>query len=103
MATGTGPLSDQTVKSKGKKRDKHREHDDSHGVTMGTSESGEKFTFFFGHETPFSQWYPAEFVVDGQKYSCAEQYMMHQKAGEGMCLDVHAHTLFIHPLSVLAC
>ena len=83
MATGTSPLSDQS-KSKGKKKNKHREHDDAHGVSMGTSDSGEKFTFFFGPSTPFSQWHPAEFVVDGQKYNCAEQYMMHQKAGEGM-------------------
>lgn len=28
----------------------------------------------------FSQWYPSKFVVDGVEYSCAEQYMMQQKA-----------------------
>jgi ribA/ribD-fused uncharacterized protein len=27
-----------------------------------------------------SQWHPARFVVDGTKYTCAEQFMMSQKA-----------------------
>ena len=44
--------------------------------------SGETFTFFFGKECVFSQWHSAEFKVDGVEYNCAEQYMMHQKAGE---------------------
>ena len=42
----------------------------------------EGFTFFFGADSPFSQWHPAEFTVDGVTYDCAEQFMMHQKAGE---------------------
>jgi ribA/ribD-fused uncharacterized protein len=37
-------------------------------------------TFFFRPESPFSQWYPARFVVDGVTYGCAEQFMMHGKA-----------------------
>lgn len=36
------------------------------------------FLFFWGGE--FSQWYDSEFELDGVKYNCAEQYMMHQKA-----------------------
>lgn len=40
----------------------------------------EEYTFFWREESPFSQWYPCSFVVDGQWYNCAEQYMMHQKA-----------------------
>ena len=53
-------------------------------------ESGErlKFVFFWGHEehgdsvtkSCFSQWYPAEFKVDGNIYPTAEHYMMSQKA-----------------------
>jgi len=39
----------------------------------------EKFTLFF-KRTVFSQWYPSKFSVDGVEYSCAEQYMMAQKA-----------------------
>lgn len=27
-----------------------------------------------------SNWYPSKFVLDGQTYTCMEQYMMHQKA-----------------------
>ena len=38
----------------------------------------EKFTFFWSGV--FSQWYASDFIVDGQKYSCAEQYMMYKKA-----------------------
>lgn len=48
-----------------------------------------KFLFFYGHtpskdnqitETCFSQWWMASFIVDGVYYSCAEQYMMAEKA-----------------------
>jgi ribA/ribD-fused uncharacterized protein len=37
-------------------------------------------TFFFRPESPFSQWYPARFVVDGITFANAEQFMMHGKA-----------------------
>lgn len=40
--------------------------------------SEEKFTLFWNG--PFSQWYAAKFTVDGTTYTCAEQYMMAQKA-----------------------
>jgi len=48
-----------------------------------------KFLFFWGHTPPrhggvdkscFSQWWMSPFVVEGTKYSCAEQYMMAEKA-----------------------
>ncbi|AIQ15165.1 NADAR family protein [Paenibacillus durus] len=48
-----------------------------------------EFVFFWGH-TPssdgsvdkscFSQWWMCPFVIDGTEYSCAEQYMMAEKA-----------------------
>ncbi len=38
----------------------------------------DKFVLFYGGI--FSQWYPHRMVVDGTSYSCAEQYMMAQKA-----------------------
>lgn len=38
----------------------------------------DKYVFFYGG--PFSQWYPSTFVVDGNKYVTAEQYMMAMKA-----------------------
>ena len=41
----------------------------------------EKFTFFYRSDSPFSQWHPSKFEVEGIEYNCAEQYMMHQKAG----------------------
>lgn len=40
----------------------------------------EKFTFFWKSNSPFSNWYPAEFVIDGIKFNCSEQYMMYGKA-----------------------
>jgi ribA/ribD-fused uncharacterized protein len=40
----------------------------------------ERYTFFFRPESPFSQWYPARFLVEGRTFSCAEQFMMYGKA-----------------------
>lgn len=40
----------------------------------------EKFTFFWGKGTPFSQWKKSSFVHEGITYNCAEQFMMYQKA-----------------------
>ena len=48
---------------------------------QATKAAKERFTFFFGNASPFSQWHPAPLTVDGKEYSCAEQYMMYQKAG----------------------
>jgi len=48
-----------------------------------------KFLYFWGHtpeadghisETCLSQWWPCRFEVDGVTYSCAEQFMMAEKA-----------------------
>lgn len=39
------------------------------------------YIYFWRSDSVFSQWYKSEFEVDGIKYICAEQYMMHQKAG----------------------
>lgn len=38
----------------------------------------EKFAYFWNG--PFSQWAPSPFTVFGEKYNCAEQYMMAEKA-----------------------
>ena len=46
------------------------------------------FVFFWGHEDRekgltkvcLSQWYQCPFVIEGQYYNCAEQYMMAEKA-----------------------
>lgn len=50
--------------------------------------SSDDFVFFWGHEDReqgtskvcLSQWFRCSFVVDGQYYNCAEQYMMAEKA-----------------------
>lgn len=51
-------------------------------MASGEDSTGESFTFFYGNASPFSQWHPARFTVEGVEYNCAEQYMMHQKAGK---------------------
>lgn len=38
----------------------------------------DKFVFFYGGV--FSQWYPSNFEINGEKYCTAEQYMMSKKA-----------------------
>lgn len=38
------------------------------------------FTFFWRTESPFSQWHPSPFVVEGISFNCAEQFMMYKKA-----------------------
>jgi len=45
-------------------------------------DSKEGYTFFWRHQSPFSQLHRAHFSIDGIAYNCAEQYMMHQKAGK---------------------
>jgi len=42
----------------------------------------EGYTLFWRSQSPFSQWHPAQFTVDGITYNCAEQFMMYQKACE---------------------
>ena len=38
----------------------------------------DKYVFFYNEE--FSQWETSYMTIDGVRYNCAEQYMMHQKA-----------------------
>ena len=45
-------------------------------------DSEEGYTFFWRSQSPFSQWHRAHFNIDSIAYNCAEQYMMHQKAGK---------------------
>ena len=42
--------------------------------------STENVVLFWHSPSSFSQWSPSPFVVDGVPYSCAEQFMMAQKA-----------------------
>ena len=59
-----------------------------------------KYLFFWGHTPPadghinescFSQWWMYRFTVDGTEYTCAEQFMMAEKArmfGDGEMLSM---------------
>ena len=55
---------------------------DSEIVCFVDSSSDKKFTFFWKKESPFSQHHMCNFAIEGVRYNCAEQYMMHQKACE---------------------
>ena len=44
------------------------------------AKANEEFTYFWGSESPFSQWHKSIFTLDGITFNCAEQYMMYQKA-----------------------
>jgi len=47
---------------------------------MDQTNEGEKFTFFWTKDSPFSQHHLTKFTVAGITYTSAEQYMMRQKA-----------------------
>lgn len=43
-------------------------------------ETNQEFFFFWETRSPFSQWHPVGFEIDGIKYRTAEHYMMWRKA-----------------------
>ncbi|KAL4236385.1 hypothetical protein ACF0H5_004770 [Mactra antiquata] len=45
-----------------------------------SNEASEKYVYFWKSESVYSQWHKSSFHVDGVKFSCAEQYMMYEKA-----------------------
>ncbi|PTT31879.1 NADAR family protein [Pseudomonas sp. HMWF021] len=59
------------------------------------------FTFFWGHQrnksgvgaSCFSQWFEAEFTVDGHRYPTAEHFMMAEKANLFGDQDIRAQVL----------
>ena len=63
---------------KGQKKNQRQANEKEHG----RGKQNENFEFFYQSQSVFSQWYPADFVVDELKYNCMEQYMMHQKASK---------------------
>ncbi|XP_070564198.1 N-glycosidase YbiA-like [Ptychodera flava] len=75
--TGTGNVMGKRSKTKSSASATPSESCASDKSSAGDTE---KYTFFWKIQSPFSQWHPATFVVDDVTYSCAEQYMMHQKA-----------------------
>lgn len=44
------------------------------------TDKNSKFTFFYTSESPFSNFYPCSFEIDGVKFNCSEQCMMYGKA-----------------------
>lgn len=59
------------------------EDDGADGRADAADEEEDEFVFFWKlhHKNEeFSNWYPREFVIEGIKYNCVEQYMMAKKA-----------------------
>jgi len=42
----------------------------------------EKFTYFWPCESPFSQHFKCEFVINGRLYNCTKKWMMQQKCSK---------------------
>ena len=70
----------KTTKGKQRKRKIIKKEEDTDSHTPGEYE--EHFVFFYGKTSPFSQHHPCNFIVDDTTFNCAEQYMMHSKAGK---------------------
>ena len=65
-------------------------------VSLSASSTDEKFTYFFGKDSPFSQGYPANFNVDNTNYNSAGQFMMHKKASKIPHLSPSILSLSLH-------
>ncbi|XP_035827418.1 N-glycosidase Npun_R5314 isoform X2 [Aplysia californica] len=57
-------------------------------VSKSLNHAKMKFEFFWKKDSPFSQFHGCLFEVDGQRYTCAEQYMMHQKADHEIATQI---------------
>ncbi|KAL4237093.1 hypothetical protein ACF0H5_005475 [Mactra antiquata] len=54
--------------------------DDEMTFNTSLTAAERQYHYFWKEYSPFSQWHPSKFTVDGNKYCCAEQYMMYTKA-----------------------
>lgn len=63
------------------KGDRKHKNEEKKFRDSGLPDERHKYEYFWGNRFVFSQWYPCKFEIDGKIYNCAEQYMMHQKAG----------------------
>ena len=85
---GGGVTIGKTPRMASKKKSKSKESEGG-AAPAPEVDTGEKFTFFFGADSPFSQWHSASFTVGEVEYNCAEQYMMHRKAGKSRVFHQH--------------
>jgi hypothetical protein len=58
----------------------NKNHKGASGRDDSFTDNSSQFVFFWKDQSPYSQFHPCKFVVEGIEYNCAEQYMMHQKA-----------------------
>ena len=55
-------------------------HDVPFDISSLNQKESDSTLVFHGRFSPFSNFYPAEFSVDGKKFTCSEQYYQYQKA-----------------------
>lgn len=88
----------QHAREKQKGNRKH-ENEEKKFWDSGLTDERNEYEYFWGNRSVFSQWYPCKFEVDGKPYNCAEQYMMHQKAGMSFLMPLfvsHILLLFLY-------
>lgn len=69
-----------TLKEGSEKTKTFRKEDSESLITQDpVNDRPEHFCHFYGKDSPFSNFHPAKFVLDGVLYNCSEQYMMYQK------------------------
>lgn len=74
-------VAEKVVRPKDKKNtEQDEEPGDLHSGDQDLPDERHQYVYFWRH-SHFSQQYTCQFVVDGITYNSAEQYMMHQKAG----------------------
>lgn len=72
-----------TLKEGSEKTKTFRKEDSESLITQDpVNDRPEHFCHFYGKDSPFSNFHPAKFVLDGVLYNCSEQYMMYQKASK---------------------
>lgn len=54
--------------------------EEEHVSSQKIKKDNSDFVFFWRKDSPFSQWHESEFIVDGKIFTCAEQFMMYNKA-----------------------
>ncbi len=73
----------QTSKSKSTRQDGvHHKMDQNNSQKLKNDDTtcDGKYCFFWQTGSPFSQWHPSKYELNGTQYCCAEQGMMHCKA-----------------------
>lgn len=96
--SGTDTASGHAARIQAHEGSKQGEKECSSNLNL-KKEDKESFEFFYSKKSPFSQHFPVSFQIDGVMYNCAEQYMMHQKAGMSTVDHILGRiTVYVHQM-----